>query len=135
MIMLGTQWYILFNVIAGVMALPKNMHHAVGTLNVRGWLWWYRFVLPGIFPYIITGMITAAGGAWNISIIAEVVNWGNVHLAALGLGAYIAEMTAVGDFPRIALGIFVMSSWVLLFNYVLWRPLYQLAEQRFQVNS
>ena len=135
LMILGTQWYILFNVIAGVMALPKNMHHAVGTLNVRGWLWWYRFVLPGIFPYIITGMITAAGGAWNISIIAEVVNWGNVHLAALGLGAYIAEMTAVGDFPRIALGIFVMSSWVLLFNYVLWRPLYQLAEQRFQVNS
>ena len=135
LMILGTQWYILFNVIAGVMALPKNMHHAVGTLNVRGWLWWYRFVLPGIFPYIITGMITAAGGAWNISIIAEVVNWGNVHLAALGLGAYIAEMTAAGDFPRIALGIFVMSSWVLLFNYVLWRPLYQLAEQRFQVNS
>ena len=135
LMILGTQWYILFNVIAGVMALPKNMHHAVGTLNVRGWLWWYRFVLPGIFPYLITGMITAAGGAWNISIIAEVVDWGSVHLAAVGLGAYIAEMTALGDFPRIALGIFVMSSWVLLFNYVLWRPLYQLAEKRFQVGG
>jgi NitT/TauT family transport system permease protein len=133
LMILGTQWYILFNVIAGVTAMPKNLHHAVGTLNVRGWLWWRSFMLPGIFPYLVTGAITAAGGAWNISIIAEVVEWGNTHLTAVGLGAYVAEMTTRGDFPRIALGIVVMSSFVLLFNRILWRPLYQLAEKRFQV--
>lgn len=134
LMILGTQWYILFNVIAGVAALPKNLHHAVGTLNVKGFLWWRKFVLPGIFPYLITGAITAAGGAWNISIIAEVVSWGHVHLIASGLGSYIAEMTSIGDFQRTALGIVVMSLFVLLFNYLLWRPLYQLAEKRFQMN-
>ena len=94
---------ILFNVIAGTSALPKNMHQAVGTLNVRGWLWWRRFILPGIFPYYITGAITAAGGAWNISIIAEAVSWGNTHLHATGIGAFISEVSKSGDFPRLAL--------------------------------
>lgn len=134
LMMLGTQWYILFNVIAGVMALPKKLHHAAGTLHVRGLLWWRRLVLPGIFPYLITGAITAAGGAWNVSIIAEVVTWGQTKLTAVGLGAYIAQMTTAGDFPRIALGTVVMSLYVLVFNYVIWRPLYQLAEKRFQMN-
>lgn len=133
LMILGAQWYILFNVIAGTMALPKNLHHVVGTLNVKGWLWWKRFMLPGIFPYYITGAITAAGGAWNTSIIAEAVSWGNTHLYATGLGAYIAIISRQGDFPRLALAIMVMSLYVLAFNRGVWRSLYYLAEQRFQL--
>lgn len=133
LMILGTQWYILFNVIAGTMALPKNLHHAISTLNVRGWLWWKRFALPGIFPYYITGAITAAGGAWNISIIAEAVSWGHTQLHATGLGAYIAEVSAVGDFPRLILGITVMSLYVFTLNRLMWRPLYNIAVERFQI--
>jgi len=133
LMIIGTQWYILFNVVAGTSALPKNLKDAVGTLNVRGWLWWKRFILPGIFPYFITGAITAAGGAWNISIIAEAVSWGNVHLHATGLGAYITEVYTQGNFPKLALGVAVMSLYVLVINRVLWRPLYNLAEEKFQI--
>lgn len=133
LMVLGAQWYILFNVIAGTMALPKNLHHAVSILNIKGWLWWKRFMLPGIFPYYITGAITAAGGAWNTSIIAEAVSWGNTHLYATGLGAYIATISRQGDFPRLALAIMVMSLYVLAFNRGVWRSLYYLAEQRFQL--
>ncbi len=133
LMILGTQWYILFNVIAGTAAIPKSMHHAVGTLYVRGWLWWRRFVLPAIFPFYITGAITAAGGAWNISIIAEAVSWGHVHLRATGLGAYIDKMYDLGDFPRLALGIAVMSAYVLLINRFVWRPLYNMADRRFRI--
>ncbi len=130
---LGTQWYILFNVVAGTIALPKNLKQAVATLNVRGWLWWKRLALPGIFPFYVTGAITAAGGAWNISIIAEAVSWGHYQLHATGLGAYIAHVTAIGDCPREALGIAIMSLYVLLFNHIVWKPLYNLAETRFQI--
>lgn len=133
LMILGTQWYILFNVVAGTIALPRNLKQAVGTLNVKGWLWWKRLALPGIFPYYVTGAITAAGGAWNISIIAEAVSWGKYSLHATGLGSYIADVTARGDFPREALGIAVMSLYVLCFNHVIWKPLYNLAERRFQI--
>ncbi len=133
LMILGTQWYILFNVVAGTFALPKNLHQAVATLNVRGWLWWKRLILPGIFPYYITGAITAAGGAWNISIIAEAVSWGNTHLFATGLGAYVTKVAMQGDFPKLALGISVMSLYVLVINHLLWKPLYNLAEKRYQI--
>lgn len=131
LMILGAQWYILFNVIAGTIALPQNLQQAVNTLNVSGWLWWRRFILPGIFPYYITGVITAAGGAWNISIIAEVVTWGRTHLMAQGVGAYVTEVYNQGDFPRLALGVVVMSLYVLLINRLLWRPLYNLAHEKF----
>ncbi|QTS84180.1 ABC transporter permease [Coxiella endosymbiont of Amblyomma nuttalli] len=133
LMILGAQWYILFNVIAGTMALPKNLYHVVGTLNVKGWLWWKRFMLPAIFPHYITGAITAAGGAWNTSIISEAVSWGSTHLHATGLGAYIAIISQQGDFPRLALAIMVMSLYVLAFNHGVWRSLYCLAEQKFQL--
>ncbi|MDF1796902.1 MAG: ABC transporter permease subunit [Coxiellaceae bacterium] len=133
LMILGTQWYILFNVIAGTAAIPKNMHNAVGTLYVRGWLWWKRFALPAIFPFYVTGVITAAGGAWNISIISEAVSWGHVHLYATGLGSYITKVYDAGDFQRLALGIAVMSTYVLVINRVLWRPLYNLADRRFRI--
>jgi NitT/TauT family transport system permease protein len=133
LMILGTQWYILFNVIAGTSSIPKNMHHAVGSLCVSGWLKWRRFILPAIFPFYITGAITAAGGAWNISIIAEAVSWGHVHLFATGLGAYIDKMYTAGDFERLTLGIVVMSLYVLVINRVLWRPLYNMADKKFRI--
>ncbi len=133
LMILGTQWYILFNVIAGTMALPKNLHYAVETLNVKGFLWWRKLILPGIFPYYITGAITAAGGAWNMCIIAEVITWGKTTLYATGIGAYFSHFSTLGDFPRIALSIAILSCYVLLINRLIWRPLYNLAENRFQL--
>lgn len=133
LIILGSQWYILFNVIAGTTALPKELVQVATNFGLKKWLWWKRFILPGVFPYLVTGAITAAGGAWNATIVAEVVHWGHMTLKAQGLGAYIAEVTATGDFPRVALGIAMMCIFVLVFNRIVWRPLYKLAEERFQV--
>lgn len=134
LMVLGTQWYILFNVIAATMALPENMRYAVATLNVKGWLWWRRLILPAIFPYLITGAITAAGGAWNMSIIAEAVHWGSTQIYAVGLGAYIDKVSINGDFPRVILGMVMMSLYVLVINRLLWRPLYQLAENKYKLS-
>ncbi|MEZ0067972.1 NitT/TauT family transport system permease protein [Streptacidiphilus sp. MAP12-20] len=128
---LGAQWYILFNVIAGASAIPSDLREAMTGFRVGGWLRWKSFVLPAIFPYYVTGGITAAGGAWNASIVAEVVSYGNHHLEATGLGSYIAEATGAGDFPKILVGISVMSIYVVALNRLLWRRLYRLAETRY----
>jgi NitT/TauT family transport system permease protein len=133
LMILGTQWYILFNVVAGAAAMPAEMRAVGANFHVRGWLWWRRIALPAVFPYYVTGAITASGGSWNASIVAEVASWGNVHLHALGLGAYIAEETERGDFHRIVLGIAVMSLYVVLVNRVFWRPLYLYAERKFRL--
>lgn len=133
LMILGTQWYVAFNVIAGTMAIPKDLYLAVNNLGVRGWLKWKRFILPGIFPYYVTGAITAVGGAWNTSIVAEIVTWGNTTLKATGLGAYVTEYTAQGDYARIALGISIMCLYVLVLNRLVWRPLYEFAEKRFRL--
>lgn len=133
LLVLGTQWYILFNVIAGVMALPKELRHASNVFQVQGWLRWKRLILPSIFPYLITGIITAVGGAWNASIIAEFLTWGPYKLQAHGLGAYITAHTIDGHFSEVALGIIVMCGYVLLINAWVWQPLYRLAAQRFKV--
>jgi NitT/TauT family transport system permease protein len=127
LMLLGTQWYILFNIIAGASAIPEDLKQATANFGVKGWQWWRRLILPGIFPYWVTGTITAVGNCWNTSIIAEVVSWGSTTLTASGLGAYIAQHTALGDFPRVALGIATMSVFVLTMNYLIWRPLYNLA--------
>ena len=105
LMILGTQWYILFNVVAGAMAIPAELRAAGANFRVRGWLWWRRIALPAVLPYYVTGAITASGGSWNASIVAEVASWGNDHLQAQGLGAYIAQQTEAGDFHRIVLGI------------------------------
>ena len=99
LMVLGTQWYILFNVIAGASTMPEELRLAASSFGVKGWLKWKRVILPGVFPYFVTGAITAAGGAWNASIIAEAINWGNIHLQAAGLGAYITEFSKLGNFP------------------------------------
>ncbi len=131
---LGTQWYILFNVIAGASAFPNDLREAASSFGVRGWSWWRKVMLPGIFPHFVTGAITASGGAWNASIVAEAVNWGNTHLAAHGLGAFIADATNRGDFPRVVLGVAVMSVFVVLFNRFLWRPLFLYASRRLRLD-
>ncbi|CAI2790182.1 Bicarbonate transport system permease protein CmpB [Serratia grimesii] len=134
LIVLGTQWYILFNVVAGTSAFPNDYREAAANFHIRGWQWWRQVMLPGIFPYYITGAITASGGAWNASIVAEFVQWGSTQVTAHGLGAYIAQTTTAGDFPKIILGIAVMSLFVTLFNRLLWRPLYAYAESRFRID-
>jgi len=134
LMILGTQWYILYNVIAGTLGLPTDYQEVAAILGVRKWLWWRRLVLPGIFPAFVTGAITASGGSWNASIVAEVVKWGDTTLTATGVGAYIAQETAAGDFPRIALGIAVLSLYVVVFNRLLWSRLYHLAEERLRLD-
>jgi len=133
LMILGAQWYILFNVIAGASLIPKDLIQACDNLGLSTWLRWRSLVLPAIFPYYVTGAITAAGGAWNASIVAEVVSWGDTKLVATGLGAYISEQTEKGDFVNTALSIGVMCILVLLFNHFLWRPLYRYSENRFKL--
>jgi NitT/TauT family transport system permease protein len=134
LMVLGTQWYILFNVIAGASAFPTDLREASTIYRLRSGQWWRKVILPGIFPYYVTGALTASGGSWNASIVAEVANWGDIKLKAVGLGAYIAEATQAGDYPRVVLGIGVMSLFVVVINRVLWRPLYRFAERRFRLN-
>ncbi len=126
----GTQWYILFNVIAGASGIPTELKLAARNFGLRGWLMWKRFLIPAVFPNLLTGLVTAAGGSWNASIVSEYVTWGDRTLVATGLGSYIAEMTSKGDFPRIALGIGVMSLFVVGFNRLLWNRLYDIAQER-----
>jgi ABC-type anion transport system duplicated permease subunit len=113
---LGTQWYILFNVIAGASILPRELKDVAKNFQLKGWLWWRKVALPGVFPYYVTGAITASGGSWNASVVAEVATWGDKTLRAHGLGAYIADATAAGDFRRIVLGIATMSFFVVIVN-------------------
>ena len=134
LMILGTQWYILFNVIAGTTTLPVELRLAAQNFAVRRLLWWRRVMLPAIFPAYVTGAVTAAGGSWNASIVAEIVQWGDTTLTATGIGAYIARTTAEGDGARIALGIGVLCLYVLALNRLLWRRLYNLAAERLRLD-
>ncbi|MEI9991226.1 MAG: ABC transporter permease subunit [Rhizomicrobium sp.] len=133
LMVLGTQWYILFNVIAGASAIPRELRDAGTNLQVKGWLWWRKVALPGVFPYYVTGAITASGGSWNAAIVAEVATWGTHTVRAHGLGAYIADATQAGNFHRIVLGIATMSFYVVVVNRLFWRPLYWFAERRYRL--
>jgi NitT/TauT family transport system permease protein len=130
LMVLGTQWYILFNVVAGAAAFPGDLREAAENFHIGGWLWWRKVIIPGILPYYVTGAITASGGSWNAAIVAEVASWGDTKLTAHGLGAYIADATAAGDMGKVVLGVVVMSAYVILFNRLLWRPLYAYAGRR-----
>ncbi|MEE7463864.1 sulfonate ABC transporter permease [Methylobacterium fujisawaense] len=134
LMVLGTQWYILFNVIAGASAFPTDLREAATLYRLRPWQRWRRVILPGIFPYYVTGALTASGGSWNASIVAEVASWGDTELRARGLGAYIAQASEAGDFRRVVLGVAVMSLFVVAFNRLLWRPLYAYGERRFRLD-
>jgi NitT/TauT family transport system permease protein len=134
LMVLGTQWYILFNVVAGASAFPSDLREAAASFRIRDRLWWRKVILPGIFPYFVTGGITASGGSWNASIVAEVATWGDTRLAAHGIGAYIATATQTGDTPKIVLGIAVLSLFVIVFNRLVWRPMYGFAARRLRLD-
>ena len=128
---LGSQWYILFNVIAGAQTIPTDLREMCDDCDLQGWRRWRRLVVPGIFASLVTGAITASGGAWNASIVSEVVSWGGTTLTAAGLGTYITQATTSGDWSRIVLGVSMMSVFVVGVNRVVWRPLYRYAQKRF----
>jgi NitT/TauT family transport system permease protein len=133
LIVFGTQWYIVFNTIGGAAAFPNDLREAAANFGVRGWRWWKDVIIPGVAPYYLTGAITASGGSWNASIVAEYVKWKDHSVTAQGVGSYIAEATDKGDFPRIVLGVAVMSIFVTLFNRLFWRRLYAHAERRLRL--
>ena len=133
LIALGTQWYILFNVIAGSMSIPTDLKEAAGIFGMRGWRRWKTLIIPAIFPFWVTGAVTAAGGAWNASIVAEVASWGKDKLVAEGLGAYIAQVTEQDNKPALYFAVVVMSIFVVGINRFLWRRLYDLAERKFSL--
>lgn len=130
---LGAQWYLLFNTIAGAMAIPNDLREMARDLGISGVVRWRALILPAIFPAWVTGALTAAGGAWNASIVAEVVQWGDAQLQATGIGAYITAATTEGDWTRIVLGVTVMSVYVVVLNRFVWRPLGRLAETRYRL--
>jgi len=134
LMILGSQWYILFNVVGAAAALPGDLKEAARSFGLRGWLLWKRLLLPGVFPGFVPGAITASGGAWNASIVAEVVSWGSHTLVATGLGAYITLATGSGQMEKVALGIGVMSLYVITVNRFFWRRLYRAAERRFRLD-
>ncbi len=130
---LGAQWYVLFNTIAGAMAIPNDLREMTINMRLTGWNRWQKLIIPAIFPAWVTGAITASGGAWNASIVAEVVTWGDKTLRAHGLGSYIAKATEIGDWPRIVLGVTLMCVFVVGINRLVWRRLYALAESRYRL--
>jgi NitT/TauT family transport system permease protein len=133
LIIFGTQWYIVFNVIGGAAAFPNDLREASANFHVRGWQWWRQVILPGIATYYLTGAITASGGSWNASIVAEYVKWKDHTVTADGVGSYIAQATDKGDFPKIVLGVAMMSLFVTLVNRLFWRQLYAYAERRLRL--
>jgi NitT/TauT family transport system permease protein len=134
LIIFGTQWYIVFNVIGGAMAFPNDLREATVNYGIKGKYWWKDVMLPAVFPYYVTGALTASGGSWNAAIVAEYVKWGNDRISAHGIGSYIAQATEAGDYSRIVLGVAVMSIFVIMFNRLLWRPLFAFGERRLRVN-
>jgi NitT/TauT family transport system permease protein len=133
LIIFGTQWYIVFNTIGGAAAFPNDLREASANFHVHGWQWWKQVILPGVAPYYLTGAITASGGSWNASIVAEFVKWKDHTVTADGVGSYIAEATDKGDFPKIVLGVAMMSVFVTIFNRLFWRQLYAYAERRLRL--
>ena len=130
LIILGTQWYILFNVVAGAAAFPQDLLEAAASMRIRGWAWWRKVILPGIFPAYVTGAITAVGGSWNASVLAEVIDWGSTRIRAHGLGAYIADANHAADLPRVVLGTVVMVVYVVLLNRLFWEPVFAWGARR-----
>jgi NitT/TauT family transport system permease protein len=133
LMILGTQWYILFNIIAGASTIPAEMRHATINFGVKGWLWWRKVAIPAVLPFYVTGAITASGGSWNAAQVSELVSWGHTEIRARGLGSYIADAAAAHNFHQIVLGVGVMSLFVVVINRVFWRPLYYYAERKYRL--
>jgi NitT/TauT family transport system permease protein len=135
LMLMGTQWYILFNVIAGAMAIPSDLKEAATVYRFTRWQRWTELILPGIFPYLVTGMITASGGAWNASIVSEYFHIGNQTLQTLGLGAQISAASDSGNFSTLLLATILMATIVVTMNRLVWRRLYHLAETRYKLEG
>jgi NitT/TauT family transport system permease protein len=135
LLLLGTQWYILFNVIAGAMAIPTDLKECCATFGIFGWDRWKKLILPGIFPYLVTGMVTASGGAWNASIVAEYFHFKGVTYTTTGLGAIISKATDSGNFDELLAATILMAAGVVTVNRLLWRRMYHLAESRFRLET
>jgi NitT/TauT family transport system permease protein len=135
LMLLGTMWYILFNVIAGATAIPTELREAAAVFRFRDVQQWRTLILPGIFPYLVTGLITASGGAWNASIVAEYFHFQGKTLTTLGLGAQISSATDSGNFDLLLVSTAVMAVLVVCINRLVWRPLYRLAETRFRLET
>ena len=134
-LLLGTQWYVLFNVIAGAMAIPTDLKECCSVFHVQGLERWKKLILPGIFPYFVTGMVTASGGAWNASIVAEYFNFKGKTYTATGLGAIIQQATDSGDFHLLLAATIMMAATVVTVNRLVWRKLFTLAETRFRLET
>ena len=135
LMILGTQWYILFNVIAGASSLPQDFKYVARNLGLKRLIWWRRLIIPAIFPAYITGALTAAGGSWNAAIVSEWVHSGSTTLTATGVGAYIAQASADGDIPRLILGTAILCIFVIFLNRLLWRRLYDYAAERMRLDD
>jgi len=135
LMLMGTQWYILFNVIAGAMAIPSDLKEVATVYHFTRWQRWTRLILPGIFPYLVTGMITASGGAWNASIVSEYFHIGDRTLQTLGLGAQISAASDSGNISSLLLATILMASIVVTMNRLVWRRLYRLAETRYKLEG
>jgi NitT/TauT family transport system permease protein len=135
LLLLGTQWYILFNVIAGAMAIPTDLKECCSTFGIFGWERWKKLILPGIFPYLVTGMVTASGGAWNASIVAEYFHFKGQTYTTTGLGAIISKATDSGNFDELLAATILMAAGVVTVNRLLWRRMYNLAETRFRLET
>jgi NitT/TauT family transport system permease protein len=135
LLLLGTQWYILFNVIAGAMAIPTDLKEAASVFGLRGWERWSKLILPGIFPFLVTGMITASGGAWNVSIVAEYAHLKGQIYSTVGIGAMISAATDAKNFNMLLASTIALAAVVVTTNRLLWRRLYRLAETRFKLEG
>jgi NitT/TauT family transport system permease protein len=135
LMLLGTQWYLLFNVIAGASAIPQDLQFTSDLLRLTGWKRWRTLILPALFPYIITGLITASGGAWNASIVAEFTDFGGETSRVTGLGAQITAATAAGNYALVLASTLTMIVLVVTINRLVWRRLYRIAEYRFRMDQ
>ncbi len=135
LLLLGTQWYILFNVIAGAIAIPTDLKEAASVFGIRGWERWRKLILPGIFPFLVTGLITASGGAWNASIVAEYFHFKGQTYSTVGVGALISAATDAKNFDLLLASTIALAAVVVTTNRLLWRRLYRLAESRFKLES
>ncbi|MBK2109558.1 ABC transporter permease subunit [Francisella tularensis] len=134
LIMTGTSWYVLFNVIAGFSNLPTEIIEMTKSFHLKGWKWWFKFAIPAVFPYIVCGIISAAGGAWNSAIAAELVIWGSNTIKVDGIGALVSTTTANNQLHEAALAVVALCSLVALCVIFIWKPLYKLAETKYKCN-
>jgi NitT/TauT family transport system permease protein len=135
LLLLGTQWYILFNVIAGAIAIPTDLKECCSVFRMKGIERWKKLILPGIFPYLVTGMVTASGGAWNASIVAEYFHFKGHIYTTVGLGATISQATDAGNFHLLLAATMMMAAMVVTINRLVWRKLYGLAETRYRLET